>query len=84
MDRTESSSEVFARYRRVLTTAFPLAVALISQNLLTLVDLAMVARIGASSVAAIGLANAAYHMLAAFLVGTNISYGVKSRLRSCK
>jgi len=26
MDRTETSSEVFARYRRVLTTAFPLTV----------------------------------------------------------
>lgn len=60
----------------VLRLAVPIAVASLSQTVMSLIDIAMVGRLGAAAVAAVGLAGITTFALAVFL--TSIQVGVQT------
>lgn len=61
------------RYRRIISVSLPIALAVISQSLITLVDIAMVGRLTAVCVAAFGMGNACYFVFSSIVIGVNIS-----------
>ncbi len=58
-----------ARARQVLALGLPIVGGMVSQNLLDLVDIAMVGRLGAAALGAVGLASFANFVAAALLIG---------------
>ena len=64
------------RLNQILTLALPIMGGLVSQNILNLVDTAMVGQLGPDALAAVGLASYANFMAGAFLMG--ISAGVQA------
>ena len=64
------------RRRRILTLALPIIGGMASQNVLNLVDTAMVGVLGAASLAAVGMASFANFMASAFIMG--LSAGVQA------
>jgi putative MATE family efflux protein len=64
------------RRRRILTLALPIIGGMASQNVLNLVDTAMVGLLGPAPLAAVGLASFANFMAAAFITG--LSAGVQA------
>ena len=58
-----------ARSRDVLTLALPIIGGMVSQNVLNLVDIAMVGRLGAASLAGVGMASFLNFMAVAFIAG---------------
>ncbi|MEM9695495.1 MAG: MATE family efflux transporter, partial [Myxococcota bacterium] len=62
-------------FRAVLRLALPLAAAQVGQMLLGLVDTAVVGRLGASELAAVGVGNSIFFTLAIF--GTGLVLGVE-------
>ena len=65
-----------ARRRRILGLALPIIGGMASQNVLNLVDTAMVGVLGASALAAVGLGSFANFMASAFITG--LSAGVQA------
>ncbi|HTM23251.1 MAG TPA: MATE family efflux transporter [Kofleriaceae bacterium] len=65
-----------ARLRRILALALPIIGAMVSQNVLNLVDTFMVSRLGAAAIAAVGIGNFANFMAMAFVTG--LSAGVQA------
>jgi multidrug resistance protein, MATE family len=65
-----------ARLKRIVTLALPIIGAMVSQNVLNLVDTLMVSRLGAASMAAVGIGNFANFMAMAFVTG--LSAGVQA------
>jgi len=65
-----------ARRRRILGFALPIIGGMASQNVLNLVDTAMVGTLGASALAAVGMASFANFLASAFVTG--ISAGVQA------
>jgi multidrug resistance protein, MATE family len=59
----------WTRIRRVLSLSLPIAMALIAQNVMSLITMAMVGRLGDAALAGIGIANALYGILLAGLFG---------------
>ncbi|MCA9637524.1 MAG: hypothetical protein KC420_15965, partial [Myxococcales bacterium] len=57
-----------ARTRKIITLALPVVGGMISQNILNLVDTAMVGTLGAASLAAVGMASFATFMSQAFIM----------------
>ncbi len=57
------------RAREILALALPIIAAMISQNVLNLVDTAMVGRLGSSALAGVGLASFLNFMTVAFITG---------------
>ncbi|HSL17134.1 MAG TPA: MATE family efflux transporter [Methylomirabilota bacterium] len=64
------------RRRRILTLALPIIGGMVSQNILNLVDTAMVGVLGAAALAAVGMASFANFMASAFITG--LSAGVQA------
>ncbi len=64
------------RLNQILTLALPIMGGLVSQNILNLVDTAMVGQLGPDALAAVGLASFANFMAGAFLMG--MSAGVQA------
>jgi putative MATE family efflux protein len=64
------------RRRRILSLALPIIGGMISQNVLNLVDTAMVGMLGAAALAAVGMASFANFMASAFVTG--LSAGVQA------
>jgi putative MATE family efflux protein len=64
------------RRRRILSLALPIIGGMASQNVLNLVDTAMVGLLGASALAAVGMASFANFMASAFIMG--LSAGVQA------
>jgi putative MATE family efflux protein len=64
------------RRRRILTLALPIIGGMVSQNVLNLVDTAMVGVLGAAALAAVGMASFANFMASAFITG--LSAGVQA------
>ena len=64
------------RRRRILTLALPIIGGMASQNVLNLVDTAMVGMLGAASLAAVGMGSFANFMAMAFITG--LSAGVQA------
>ncbi len=60
---------MFARYKIILILALPIIGGQISQNILNIVDLAMVGRLGSVSVAAVGIASYTNFLAASFVMG---------------
>ncbi len=65
-----------ARFRKILSLALPIIGGMVSQNILNLVDTAMVGRLGEESLAAVGIAGFANFMAIAFITG--MSAGVQA------
>jgi putative MATE family efflux protein len=65
-----------SRRRRILALALPIIGGMASQNVLNLVDTAMVGVLGAASLAAVGMASFANFMASAFITG--LSAGVQA------
>ena len=68
--------QVNPRRRRILTLALPIIGGMVSQNILNLVDTAMVGVLGAAALAAVGMASFANFMASAFITG--LSAGVQA------
>jgi len=64
------------RRTRILTLALPIIGGMVSQNVLNLVDTAMVGMLGAAALAAVGMASFANFMASAFITG--LSAGVQA------
>jgi putative MATE family efflux protein len=64
------------RRQRILTLALPIIGGMVSQNILNLVDTAMVGILGAAALAAVGMASFANFMASAFVTG--LSAGVQA------
>jgi putative MATE family efflux protein len=64
------------RRRKILRLALPIIGGMVSQNVLNLVDTAMVGTLGAASLAAVGMASFANFMASAFITG--LSAGVQA------
>lgn len=64
------------RISRILTLALPIIGGMVSQNVMNLVDTAMVGRLGKAALAAVGIAGFANFMAQAFLMG--LSTGVQA------
>ncbi|MCU0303534.1 MAG: MATE family efflux transporter [Thermoanaerobaculales bacterium] len=64
------------RRRRILALALPIVGGMVSQNVLNLVDTAMVGVLGAAALAAVGMASFANFMASAFITG--LSAGVQA------
>jgi putative MATE family efflux protein len=64
------------RRQRILALALPIIGGMVSQNVLNLVDTAMVGTLGAAALAAVGMASFANFMAAAFITG--LSAGVQA------
>lgn len=64
------------RRQRILTLALPIIGGMVSQNVLNLVDTAMVGMLGAAALAAVGMASFANFMASAFVTG--LSAGVQA------
>ncbi len=60
---------MFTRYKIILALALPIIGGQISQNILNLVDLAMVGQLGSVSVAAVGIASYTNFLAASFVMG---------------
>ena len=63
------------RFRRILTLALPIIGGMVSQNILNLVDTAMVGSLGDAALAAVGLGGFANFMFMALILG--VSTGVQ-------
>ena len=57
------------RLRRILTLALPIVAGMVSQNVLNLVDTAMVGTLGDAALAAVGLGGFANFMFMALILG---------------
>src|SRR5210317_215610 len=64
------------RFRRILTLALPIIGGMVSQNVLNLVDTAMVGRLGDAALGAVGLGGFAVFMCMALVLG--VSTGVQA------
>ncbi|MEM9190868.1 MAG: MATE family efflux transporter [Myxococcota bacterium] len=60
---------VLRRYHRILRLGLPIVFGMLSQNLLNLVDTAMLGQVGNDALAAVGLATMMFWLFAAFAVG---------------
>ena len=67
--RTGGAVPLRARVRRILALALPIIGGMLSQNLLNLVDTAMVGRLGAPALAAVGLGGMVNWLSSAFFLG---------------
>lgn len=78
MPHAESKQEMLTheRRRRILTLALPIIGGMASQNVLNLVDAAMVGLLGSTALAAVGMASFANFMATAFIMG--LSAGVQA------
>ena len=74
--RSASAAGGFWRIRRILPLALPIIGGMTSQNLLNLVDTAMVSRLGDAALASVGMASFALFMSSAFVTG--LSAGVQA------
>lgn len=72
----EIMSQISARYKQILTLSLPIIGGMVSQNVLNLVDTAMVGTLGAAALAAVGMASFANFMCQAFL--TALGNGVQA------
>ena len=64
------------RRQRILSLALPIIGGMVSQNVLNLVDTAMVGVLGVAALAAVGMASFANFMASAFITG--LSAGVQA------
>ena len=71
-----SQSDPAARRRRILRLALPICGGMVSQNVLNLVDTAMVSGLGDTALAAVGLGGFLNFLLTAFILG--LSSGVQT------
>ncbi|MFN3199394.1 MAG: MATE family efflux transporter [Bradymonadia bacterium] len=69
------------RRRRILTLALPIIGGMFSQNVLNLVDAAMVGTLGKTALAAVGLASFANFMCVAFITGMSVGVQAMSARR---
>lgn len=69
------------RRRRILGLALPIIGGMVSQNILNLVDTAMVGALGKSALAAVGLASFANFMCVAFITGLSVGVQAMSARR---
>lgn len=61
------------RYKRILSISLPIIAGMMSQNILNLVDIAMVGRIGSKAIAAVGLGGVSCFLFMAFVMGFSSS-----------
>jgi len=69
MKHSESSP---ARHRAILTLSLPIIAGMISQNVVNVVDTAMVGRVGTTALASVGLGSFLHFFFAAFLMGSAV------------
>ncbi|KPK52335.1 MAG: MATE family efflux transporter, partial [Gammaproteobacteria bacterium SG8_31] len=69
------------RLRRILTLALPIVAGMVSQNVLNLVDTAMVGTLGDAALAAVGLGGFANFMFMALILGVATGVQVMSARR---